>query len=596
MGTKTFYPNITKCAEYSVLKEKISKAANIYTLLFMAAFPLFMTDKYYNIQDSKMYFVIFATALCFSAIMLVLISGAFRAVGKKSEAACSKGKSSTAKGSGKGFGLKAFIRRYLCAADLFAIGFFIVLIISTLSSNWVYEAFWGNMGRYQGLYLWIFYFAGYIIISRFYKPKRWHMDVFITAGFLVCAWGVLDFFYMSPIGWQKQAVNYGAFDFSSTIGNVNLLTAFEGMILGIASVMFIGEKNAIRSIFYYIAAFTAMLGIICGFSDNALISLGAVICFVPFYAFRDRRGIVRYLAILAGIAGTLVLTGRLIESGIKTVSRQHWGLLLELCAEHTELTGRIFTAATAVLIIAIILYIASNGMIKKKAEESTDASEAAGWTEQCFDRKMARILRIIWCVLGAAAVCVIIYIFYDANTGGHPDRYAPYSTYLIFNDNWGTRRGYNWNLAFRYMNGFSLPKKLFGAGPETYPIYTYTYDYYNMVNAFDEVYDSPHNEWIQYLFTTGIFGVLCYYGWVISSALAGLTAGIKPQSAEAEGKAAGTSCTWLGSMGTACAYGIIIYTLVSFVNISAPCLTPMVILCMGICAAAGRYGTEENKE
>lgn len=565
-------------SEYSVLKEKISKAANIYTLLLMAGFPLFMTDKYYNIQDSKMYFVIFATALCFSAIMLLLISGAFRAVRKGTGNKCRNKISSTAGKSEKGCGLKALIKRYLCAADLFAIGFFIILIISTLSSNWIYEAFWGNMGRYQGLYLWIFYFAGYIMISRFYKPKHWHMDVFIAAGFLVCAWGVLDFFYMSPIGWQKQAVNYGAFDFSSTIGNVNLLTAFEGMILGIAAVMFIGEKNAIRSIFYYIAAFTAMLGIICGFSDNALISLGAVICFVPFYAFKDRKGIIRYLAILAGIAGALVLTGSLIESGIKTVSRQHWGLLLELCAEHADLTRQIFTAAAAVLIAAGILYAATNKIIKKKDAETADASEKSGKTAQCFDRKMARKLRIIWCVLGVAAVCVVIYIFYDANTGGHPDRYAPYSTYLIFNDNWGTRRGYNWNLAFRYMKEFTLQKKLFGAGPETYPIYTYTYDYYNMVNAFDEVYDSPHNEWIQYLFTTGILGVLCYYGWVISSALAGLTAGIKT------------------SMGTACAYGIIIYTLVSFVNISAPCLTPMVILCMGICAAAGRYGTEENKK
>lgn len=532
----------------------------------MTAFPLFMTDKYYNIQDDKMYFMIFSTAIC---LIMAAAVFAYELIVKKSTktenrlAAVAADKTAEA-----AKGKKSFIKEHFCRADLFAAGFFLVLIISTCTSKWLYEAFWGNMGRYQGLYLWFFYFAGYILISRFYEPEKWHMDLFLAAGIAVSLWGVLDFFYMSPIGWQAHAKNYTAFDFSSTMGNVNLLTAFEGMILGISSVMFIGEKSVPRSIFYYITAFTAVLGLICGFSDNALISLGAVICFLPFYAFKERSCIIRYLGLLAGFSGSLVFMERLISAGLTTISRQHWGILLELCADHAGLMRLIFIAVTAVLIAVLILYATSKKNIEKYNEDI-----------RSFDERMAHRLRLIWCVLGVAAIGAIIYIFYDANTGGHPDRYAPYSTYLIFDDNWGTRRGYNWNLAFGYMEDFTFFKRLFGSGPETYPIFTYSHDYYNMVNAFAEVYDSPHNEWIQYLFTTGILGVITYYGWVISSVITGFRAELH--------QGAG-----MNVVGSACAYGIIVYTLVSFVNISAPVLTPMVILCMGICSAAGRYSKE----
>ncbi len=537
----------------------------------MTAFPLFMTDKYYNIQNDKMYFMIFSTAICM--VMTAAVFGCGLIVKKSAKTE----EQVTVKASERTAGVryntvnaaknrKGFIKEHFCTADLFATGFFLVLIISTCTSKWLYEAFWGNMGRYQGLYLWIFYFAGYILISRFYKPKKWHMDFFLAAGIIVSSWGILDFFCMSPIGWQAQARNYTAFDFSSTMGNVNLLTAFEGMILGISSVMFTGEKNLLRSVLYYIAAFTAVLGLICGFSDNALISLGAVVCFLPFYAFKKRERIIRYLGLLAGFAGSFVVMEKLISGGIKTISRQHWGILLELCMEHAGLMRLIFVAAAAAFIAVLILYKTLNKFTCTKAQNT-----------ESFDERTAHRLIFIWCALGIIAAGVIIYIFYDANTGGHPDRYAPYSTYLIFDNNWGTRRGYNWKLAFGYMEDFTFFKRLFGSGPETYPIFTYTHDYYNMVNAFAEVYDSPHNEWIQYLFTTGILGVITYYGWVISSVAAGFRAGLQD-----------SLCTEINTISSACAYGIIIYTLVSFVNISAPVLTPMVMLCMGICSAAER--------
>ena len=579
--------------------------------MLMAVFPLFMTNKYYEIQDDKMYFMIFATSACLVVAALIGAVGFFNE--SEAEARGSKRKSTVSDAQDKkSSGIREFIRG-LSAADRFAAAFFIVLIIATCTSGWLYEAFWGNMGRYQGLYLWIFYFMGYMMISRFYKPRKWHIDIFMAAGLMVCAWGVMDFFYKSPFGWQEHARDYAEFDFSSSIGNVNLLTAFEGMILNISSALFIGEdfcicdndkkvseKNKgnnsgkcnivsmLRAGLYMITAFTAVLGLMSGFSDNAIISLGAAVALLPFYAFKDRRGVIKYLALLTVYAGGFVLMGGLIASGVKTVSRQHWGVLLELCTDYADRMRLIFTVLAVLLIPALLLYRITE---KRVAALDKNAEER---DERSFDKRLAVALRTIWALALIAAGVFILYILYDANTGGHPDRYAPYSNYLIFSDTWGTRRGYNWKLAFGYFKDFPILKKLFGAGPETYPIYTYTYDYYNMIHAFDEIYDSPHNEWIQYLFTTGIVGFICYYGWTAASIINGFRAGLKPENNDGKNKK-GISVlqgTGLESAAAALAFGIITYALVSFVNISAPCLTPMVILCMGITAAMERCRRE----
>lgn len=562
----------------------------------MVGFPLFMSNKYYDIQDDKMYFMMYATAAC-AAVLCIIGIGMLA-------------KKNTKEGTVKA--LLYRIKEYTGIPDRFALCFFAVLVISTVCSKWVYEAFWGNMGRYQGLYMWIFYIAGFLIISLLYVPKRFHADLFMLAGIIVAGWGVLDFFYMSPFGWQESAKDYMAFDFSSTIGNVNLLTGFDGMILTIASVLFMGSgeelplsgndgdgtESSIRktqekkskaaakaraeSLLYFTAAFIAFMGLICGFSDNACISVGIALCFLPFFAFGNAKRLIRYLCLAAGCAGAMVLTGILISGGARTVSEEHWGILLEVCTKHKTLLLGLF------ILLAAAAVFAKRGYIAYRRKINTTNGEAAGaW-------RIGRSLRMIWAGLGIAAFILIIAVLYDANTGGHKELYAPFSNMLIFNEDWGTRRGFNWSLAMGYIKDFPIFNKLFGSGPETYPIYTYSYDYYKMVNAFNEVYDSPHNEWLQYLFTTGILGFVCYYGLVISSAVSGFGAsgrkiGYKTEIA-ADGQAGShiNDIILQGLLGSAFAYGVITYTLVSFVNISAPCLTPMVILCMAAASAAGR--------
>ena len=88
---------------------------------------------------------------------------------------------------------------------------------------------------------------------------------------------------------------------------------------------------------------------------------------------------------------------------------------------------------------------------------------------------------------------------------------------LIFNDDWGTHRGHNWRIAITCFNKFGIFKKLFGHGPDTYLIVTERNFYTEMVEKYGEIYDSAHNEYLNYLVCEGILGLIAYLGTFISA-------------------------------------------------------------------------------
>ena len=58
-----------------------------------------------------------------------------------------------------------------------------------------------------------------------------------------------------------------------------------------------------------------------------------------------------------------------------------------------------------------------------------------------------------------AAFLIVAFILYDANALGHVDRYEALRRYVLFNDDWGTHRGYNWRLLLTHIGKFSFFKK-----------------------------------------------------------------------------------------------------------------------------------------
>ena len=111
-------------------------------------------------------------------------------------------------------------------------------------------------------------------------------------------------------------------------------------------------------------------------------------------------------------------------------------------------------------------------------------------------------------VCGACVALGVIGIIVLAVTG---------SSLLTFNDKWGSYRGYIWRKIVEVYGDAPFVNKLFGYGNESVRVTLKAACYNEMVQVTGKVYDNAHNELLQYLFTTGIVGLLSYLALVGSS-------------------------------------------------------------------------------
>ena len=156
----------------------------------------------------------------------------------------------------------------------------------------------------------------------------------------------------------------------------------------------------------------------------------------------------------------------------------------------------------------------------------------------------------------------ILYALYDCNFNGNSGKYGVLSTYLLFNDEWGTHRGYIWRNAMECYLDMPWWKKFIGFGPETFGILILQK---TANNPYNEVFDSAHNEYLHLLTTVGFLGLISYLSFVIGVIVRGIKYHInKPYI-------------------VAVLFGVVCYSVQAFVNLNLPIVTPIfwVLLAIG---------------
>lgn len=172
-----------------------------------------------------------------------------------------------------------------------------------------------------------------------------------------------------------------------------------------------------------------------------------------------------------------------------------------------------------------------------------------------------------------ACVLVICALMYDANISGNAERYGELGNYLVFNDSWGTNRGYIWRKSFEVFWGFPFVHKLFGYGPETFGILTTKNFLVDMLNtAQGQVFDNAHNEYLQYLVTIGALGLITYVVFLV-------TACWKMAVSRSRN-------TYLAG----CLFAVLCYGVQALVNLNLPITAPIMwlLLSVGMAGCRGR--------
>lgn len=517
----------------------ISGVISFFLLLLVTVFPLVYHNSYYDILETKYrwYYGLVGGMLAV-VLVLAIIMLAIDQMENQGEHAARL----FTKLKPKNW------RSTFYAADAAVVVFWLVLVISTLQSEYFYESFWGNEGRYSGLFLLTLYVAVYFVISRFWTMKGWVLEAFLISGLIVCYIGITDYFQLDVLHFRsgiKALHPDQSAIFTSTMGNINTYTAYVALIMGVATAMFTTAKKPGRVVWYYICMVVTFFAIIMGCSDNAYLALGALFSFLPLALFRSRMGIKRYLLMLATFS-TVIQCIDFINQAYSEVVIGLDSLFLIL----VNFSGLMYVVVALWLIyIAVVIFDRNN----------REAAEEMGSVPVC-----------IWSGLLVTGVLIVCCMLYDANVAGGADKYGALGNYLVFNDSWGTNRGYIWRKSVEIFRDFPVLQKLFGYGPETFGILTRNNFLKEMVNTTGQKFDSAHNEYLQYLVTIGALGVFAYLMFLFS-------AGFRMC------KSLSQNPYILG-----CLFAVLCYAVQALVNLNLPITAPMMWLLLSVGMAACR--------
>ena len=393
----------------------------------------------------------------------------------------------------------------LSVSDVAFLCFYGFAAISTLVSDYTRQSFFGLFinsrgmvigGRNNGLLLLTFYLLVYLCITRRYVFKDYVIAIYLVFSSFVAFLAIVNYFFIDILGiyggylnlWElfegKDGKATAILNFGSTLGNKNLISSFMCLFLPVAVMSFVLIEKRWMKILSGIAICFAYGGLLCADSGSGILGLVVILAVMAIFSARSYTSLKRYLLALA----ILFAAGKLVRL---------FSYIMDDRCKGFESVNR-FLLYSKKMYLPIILFAALFILM------------------QVFEKKLAPrypkkavMITLTVLTLGSilAAVGSIVY-FSCINTEAELSENL--SRLLRFDENWGTHRGYYWIHGMEKYGDFSFLHKLFGNGPDTAYIVMEPF-FPDMVVKFDEgSTDCVHNEFLNYLITQGIMGLLSY--------------------------------------------------------------------------------------
>lgn len=526
---------IKRKAETTVsTREKMSWVMSVFTLIILGIFPLVVHNRYFDILEAKYQFYCVCTIV--AAVIMLIYGLAAGSVTKYM----------------KNFQIKEVLSGFN-PVDWAIIAFWLCNVISWLLSDWKWDAFWGTFGRYNGVFMMTVYVLTYFMVTRYFQFHQWYLDAFLAVGIFVCVFGITDYFQMDILGFKQNMLEEQKAIYISTLGNINTYTVYVGALLVISAILFAAEKNQKRMLWYYGNMIAASFALVMGNSDNAYLMLAALFGLSPLYLFKTKTGLRRYLISLASFFTVIQC--------IDWINAANAGSIVGIDSLFRFIAGSKFLPGV-VIGLWLISGITVAKTLKKKTADDTD--------------ELNKGFIYAWVAVIICVVAAVIFVIYDANMAGHADRYGAIRSYVVFNDRWGTNRGYVWKRAVEiFETKFTFSQKIFGYGPDTFRVLMNFFYGGKNANGITVAYDSAHNEYLHFLVTVGFAG-MCSYIVFMSAAVVKMWRRMNDRPEIA-----------------AVAFAVLAYMIQAVVNINLPITMPIILhlLAMG-CSRSGK----ENKE
>ena len=534
-------------------KRKLMNASNVIVGLWVMAmftiFPLIYNDFYFDILQTKYYTVLTLSIIMILALIVICgFAGGFKNffdnMNKK--------------------GFVVWFKEEFSIWDICIMVFWLMSALSTaFAGRFIMESITGDKGRYSGLLLISIYVILYFTVSRMFSFGKVYFTVFLAVSIPVCLFGYTDYFNMDILGFKEKISPEQWPIFTSTIGNINTYTAVLAFYIAIAGTLFIttpfksdnGRGESIgKIVFYYVIMLMNFIALAMGTSDNGYLTLAAFFGLVPFVAFRTMEGVRRFLLTIF----TYLLGIKIIQ----LINISYAGKVLGISGLYDFISDFKYLdlVIVALAIVVIIMYV-----LEYKKKEKRRDNEA-----------LLRSLRYIWLAILVIVFAAIVFMGMKINSDvtAAKEKYGALADYFVFNDSWGTFRGYIWRAAVEEYMKFPLLHKIFGSGPDTFGLYIGLLRNEEMTSVTGQFFDATHNEYIQFLFTLGPIATIAYILALILPSVEALRTRLFYLRDN-------TMLPYL----YACAIAVICYATQAVVNLNLPVVTPFLWIFLSIMVA-----------
>lgn len=351
-------------------------------------------------------------------------------------------------------------------------------ITTTLLSDDPAASFNGSWGRSMGLNFTVLICIMYFFVSRTLSHMRFLLHLFLGSCFIVGILGLLNALGYDPFQWFVSIHPSQIHWYLSTIGNITFFAHLFCLSLPIAVGLFLNAKQHKKAIGYAAWIWLGFTAVLISNIDGAYLGVAAFMLYYFWQNCTSYQKLQQFLiVILIGLCSVILLS------------------MAACSCDYLSFNGiskwLIHSFTVRIMIVFIILVMIMMRLFPNQAKMLP----------------YRKIRNIIFALIGLVFVLLLTAVIYF--TWIHPDiSLNDYENYLRFNDSWGHERGFLWQKLFHhYVHFFTVPQWLFGKGLDSTRILMAEITGYPISAVY---YDNAHNEYLQYLVTSGLCGLLAY--------------------------------------------------------------------------------------
>lgn len=436
-----------------------SVIARLGVILIFSVYPLLMTNKYYNLTDTKYTFFCVVSAICMALCLIVSTL--------KTDFTAPKA-------------VYERIKSRISPPDICMFLFAFVSVFSCISSDYFIAALGGGQGRQMGLIMNLALTFAYFFISKFYIIRNKDFYYLGIAFVAVCVLAVVQFLGFDPFGLTATLTSVRKTTFLSTIGNMNVYASYICIVAPLAMYLSCFETDKKRTVFWHIISCAGFIALFTSNSDSGYIGIGVSFILIFIISTKTAESFKRIWILILSF---------FLMAGLFKILSFIFSDSMYCLAMSTKIATSEYVTAGGVIFSATIIFIL------KKIKPN--------------DKFLKTVRKISFTAVISAIAAAALTIFYftfintEISLGG-------LGQYLRFDKNWGTDRGDIWIKSFKAFSELPLSKKLIGAGEDTFALVMTDMLGYSEIRIDNSYFDNAHSEIIQYLLSIGIFGLASY--------------------------------------------------------------------------------------